>query len=164
VKAAAALARRVLRFELGLYRSLARWVARRPRVPAGAAPFAYVGAVAAVLWAFIVVSAIEVVAVHLLLPWETVRLVVDILGLWGLVWMIGMLASLSVHPHLVDGAGLHVRYGAGTSVTVPWEAVASVAARRRSLERSKTLQLAGDEHGTVLNVVVGSQKIGRAHV
>jgi hypothetical protein len=58
------------------------------------------------------VVAIELVAVHPLLPWEIIRLVADILGLWGLVWMLGLLASLSVHPHLVADAGLRVRHGA----------------------------------------------------
>ncbi len=44
--------------------------------------------------AFIFVSVLELVVVHLLLPWETVRLIADVLSIWGLVWMVGFLASM----------------------------------------------------------------------
>jgi hypothetical protein len=83
------LVRRAVAFEVNLYRSLFRWVTRRPDVPPGAAVFPYVGAIATLLWAFVIVSAIELVAVHLLLPWATIRLVAELLGLSGLVWMLG---------------------------------------------------------------------------
>jgi len=132
-------------------------VARRPDVPADAAPFAYVGAVAVLLWAFIVLSALELVVLHVLLPWETVRIVADILGVWGLTWMLGLAASLTVHPHLVDDSGLRVRYGAGTDITVPWDAVARVGVRERSRDGSRTLQLDRDGQDSVLNVVVASR-------
>ena len=49
MKSAFALVRRVVTFELGLYRSLFRWVTRRPDVPSDAVAFAYIGAVAAIL-------------------------------------------------------------------------------------------------------------------
>jgi hypothetical protein len=151
------LARRVVAFEVNLYRSLFRWVTRRPDVPPGSTGFPYVGAIATLLWAFVVVSAIELVAVHLLLPWETIRLVADLLGLWGLVWMLGLLASFNVHPHLVGGSGVRIRYGHSTDILVPWDAIGGVATKLRSPESSKTIQLDRGEDGTVLNVVVGSQ-------
>lgn len=152
-----ALVRRAVAFELSLYRSLFRWVTRRPDVPADAVGFAYVGAVSALLWAFILVSATELVVLHLVLPWETVRLVADIVGIWGLVWMLGLAASLTVHPHLVGDSGLHVRYGAGSDITVPWDAIATIGVRERSRDRSRTVQLDRDERGSVLNVVIASR-------
>jgi hypothetical protein len=157
VRAAVALVRRVVAFEISLYRSLFRWVTRRPYVPAGAAPFGYVGVIAALLWVFIVVSAIEMVVVHLLLPWETVRIVADILGLWGLVWMLGLLASFRVHPHVVGEGGLRVRRGTGVDLTIPWDAVATVAGRERSRESSRGVQLDRADGATVLNVVMAGR-------
>jgi hypothetical protein len=151
------LARRALRYELSMYRSLFRWVTRRPAVPAGAVPYGYVGVVAAVLWAFVGVSAVELVALHLLIPWETVRLVADVLGVWGLVWMLGLTAGLTIHPHLLTEEGLRVRNGAGTDVAVPWEAIAGVGVRERAREGSRAVQLDETDAGTVLNVVVGSR-------
>jgi len=157
VRNVVALARKLVNFELSLYRSLYRWATRRPDVPADAGAFAYVGAVAVVLWAFIIVSAVEIVVFHLILPWEVVRLVVDIVSIWGLLWMLGFAASMHVYPHLVDGTGVRVRNSTGTDITVPWDAIASVSVRERSRDRSKTVQVDHDEKGDVLHVVMSSR-------
>ena len=157
VKAVIGLARRAVTFELALYRSLFRWVTRRPDIPADAVAFTYVGPVAALLWVFVVVSAIELFVLHVLLPWETVRIVADILGVWGLVWMLGLLASFKVYQHLVTESGLRIRNGVSTDLTVSWDAVATIGVRERGRDKSRALQLDRDEAGTVLNVVIGSR-------
>ena len=89
-------------------------------------------------------SAIELVAVHLLLPWETVRLVLDIVSLWGLLWMFGLLASMKVYPHVLDDAGLHLRHGFHADLHVPWGAMAGVRARRGSVQAKETVHVDGD--------------------
>ena len=157
MKAVIRLARRAVTFELALYRSLFRWVTRRPDIPADAVAFTYVGPVAALLWVFVVVSAIELFVLHVLLPWETVRIVADILGVWGLVWMLGLLASFKVYQHLVTESGLRIRNGVSTDLTVSWDAVATIGVRERGRDKSRALQLDRDEAGTVLNVVIGSR-------
>lgn len=154
---ARSLARRAVLFEIALYRSLFRWVTRRPDVPAGGAAFSYVGAVALLLWVFIGVSAVELVVVHLLLPWETIRLVADVIGIWGLLWMFGLTASYTVHPHVVTTSGLLIRQGHGIDIAVPWDAVATVGVRERSRDTSKALQVDRSEQAVVLNVVMGSR-------
>lgn len=157
VNASIALVRRAVTFELALYRSLFRWITRRPDIPTDAEAFAYVGAIAALLWGFIFVSAIELVVLHLLLPWEAVRIVADILSLWGLMWMLGLMASFKVYPHLVGDSGIEVRHGAATDITIPWDAIATVAVRERDREKSRALQLDRNEQGTELNVVIMSR-------
>ena len=157
MRTARRLVRRAVRFELGLYRSLLRWVTRRPDVPEGHGPFSYVHSIAAILWAFIGVSTVELVALHLLIPWETLRFIADLLGLWGLAWMLGLTASFTVYPHLVGGDGLRIRHGAATDITVPWEAIAAIAVRERSRDGSKAVQLDKEGEGTVLNVVIASR-------
>ena len=149
--------RELLAAEFRSYRTLPRWVLRRPEVPVGSVPFRYVGAVLPVLWTFIVVSAVELVAVHVITPWPAIRLVLDVVGVWGLLWMLGFTAALTVKPHLLDEYGLRLRQGVTIDLHVPWEAVASVSSRRRSRERSRAVQLDRTETGVVLNVVVGSQ-------
>jgi hypothetical protein len=104
-----------------------------------------------------VVSAVELVAFHLLLPWDTVRLVADVLGVWGLLWMLGFTAGFAVHPHLATAGGLRVRHGVSTDVLVPWEAIDSVGSRLRSREKSRAVQLDRAEGGTTLNVVITAQ-------
>ncbi|MBL7498361.1 hypothetical protein I6A84_39990 [Frankia sp. CNm7] len=151
------LAARAVRFEVGLYWSLLRWVARRPAVPTGTVAVPYVGGVAAVLWLFIFLSAVELVALHLLLPWEPVRLVLDVLGLWGLVWGLGLAAGFRVYPHLVGDAGLVVRHGRRTVAVIAWDALATAETRRRDRGGSRALQLEEGPDGTVLHVVIGGR-------
>jgi hypothetical protein len=135
-------ARWLIRFEIGIWRSLFLWATRRVAgMRPGAEAFAYHRQIAPIIGAFIFVSAIELPVVHLLIPWDTVRLVALFLSVWGLLWMIGLLASMKVFPHLLEADGLRVRFGAHVSVLVPWEAVESVAARRRSVESGRSLQV-----------------------
>lgn len=153
-----ALLRRAVRFELGLWRSLYRWVLRRPqRLDPGARAFGYSAAPAPVIWTFIVLTAIEIPAVDLLLPWRSVRLAALVLGIQGLLWMVGFLASLKVHPHIVSAVGLRVRYGGTVDVPLPWSAVAAVATRRRTLDERRTIQFDRSDSGTALTIAVLNQ-------
>ena len=152
------LVRRALAYEIGMYRSLGRWVIRRPSVPdSGATRFGYSVLVAPVIWIFIFVSAVEVVAVDLLLPWESLRIAFLIVGIWGLVWMLGLLASVKVHPHLISDAGLRVRYSTNANILIPWEDIGDLQNRRRDLEKSKTVQIASTPSGTFMSVGVLKQ-------
>jgi hypothetical protein len=123
------LLRDALLYELSLYRSLFRWLARRPDVPAGATPVGYSRLVAPMLWLWIFGSSVEVIVVEVVLrhldqPWaEAVRLPVLVLGIWGVVWMLGMLASYRVRPHLFTETELRARSGARTWLVLPLEDV-----------------------------------------
>ena len=113
-----ALVRRAVSFELGVWRSLYRWTTRRPLGPEDAETFGYARPVTPVIWAFIGLSAIEIPVAHLLLPWQTERVIVLVVGIWGLTWMLGLLASLRTYPHVVGGSGLRIRYGTTVDITV----------------------------------------------
>ncbi|MEV0809165.1 hypothetical protein [Micromonospora sp. NPDC050200] len=156
------LLRRAVAYEIGMWRSLHRWLLRRPlTLPPGAEAFSYVGVVKPILGVFIGLSAIEVPIFDLILsrtvPWQWVRQVVLGLGIWGLLWMIGLFASLRVHPHVLDADGLRVRNGASVDIALPWTAVAAVAARYRSLPSSRTVQVEQGDAGPILHVATGSQ-------
>lgn len=147
--------------EVAMYRNLFRWVLRRPAVPAGAESLGYAQAVTPVMSLWIFASAAELPLVHVLIPWEGVRIAALVLGVWGLVWMLGALAGLRVHPHLLTADALRVRNGALTEVVVPWAAVA--AAHRVDLDLPSsvwTLQPEETPGGTHLRVGVS----GRANV
>lgn len=159
MSAALTVLRRVALMELRLYRSLYLWITRRPAVPPDGVGVPYVGAILVLLWAFVGVSAVEMVVLHLVIPWGTVRLVVDIASLWGLVWMLGLTAAFHVYPHVVGGDGLRVRNGVGFDQLIPWSQVASVSSRTRSRDKSRAVQVddPGGGRPVVLAVVVGSQ-------
>lgn len=124
-------AREAVLFELALYRSLFRWVARRPDVPGGATPIGYAQLAAPLMWVWIFASGSEAVAVELLLRnldagWaEAIRLPVLVIGIWGFLWMLGLLAAYRVRPHLLTDDRLRIRNAARTWVEVPLHAVAS---------------------------------------
>lgn len=152
------LLRHAVEFEIGIWVSLYRWIFRRPRVPhPDDEAFSYVGAVAAVIWAFIGVSAIEVPAAHLLLPWEHVRGILLILGIWGLLWMVGYLASLKTYPHVIGDDGLRIRCGYRYDITIPWSAITSVTHHRRDLPSNRTIHRTESDDGTVLQIGINSQ-------
>lgn len=123
-----------VRFEAAMWRSLARWLARRPDVPAGGTPFAYRSPMMAVLIVFINVSVLEVIAFHLLIPWEVPRIVLLVLGIWGVVWMFGMLAAVTVRPHVVGPGVLLVRNSLSVAVPIPLDAVAAIRQVRERRE------------------------------
>jgi hypothetical protein len=136
------LLRRVVLFELRLYRSLLRWVARRPDVPrVGATAFGYSREVTPLLLLWIFASAIEIPFFHLLIPWHSVRVIGLVVSVWGLLWMLGFLAGFKVYPHLLSASALRVRNGPSIDICVPWEAVESLKVGRRDLPSSaRTLQ------------------------
>jgi hypothetical protein len=75
------------------------------------------------------------------------------LSVYGLLWMVGMLAGLRVHAHVVEGAGLRVGNGVAVDVVLAWDQTAAVRPRLRSLEGMRNIQV----HDVVLSLGVGSQ-------
>ena len=150
-----ALVRWLVVLEIGIWRSLFLLVTRRvPGRGPGVEAFSYVRAVAPIMGAFIFVSALELVVVHLLLPWEVIRLILLVLSVWGLLWMVGYLASMKVFPHLVGPEELRVRSGTGADIVVPWEAVAAVRQRRGCVRSLRRVQVERGDDGAVASVPV----------
>jgi hypothetical protein len=161
------LLREALLLELALYRSLARWVARRPDEPPGATPIGYSRLVAPMLWLWIFGSAVEVIVVEVVLrhldqPWAAaLRAPLLLLGIWGVAWMLGMLASYRVRPHLLTDTELRARSGARTWLVVPLEVVESTRPVEhelpgviRSLHVDEALALVGAGSRTNLELVL----------
>ncbi|MFC6023352.1 hypothetical protein ACFP2T_45265 [Plantactinospora solaniradicis] len=151
------LLRKAVVYELTMWRSLYRWILRRPVAPEGTVAFSYAGVVTPLLIVFIVVSAIEIPILDLILPWKTARIIAAALGVYGLLWMIGLLASLRVHPHVIGDAGIRIRNAASIDVTLPWDAVETVRKRYRSLESSRAVQVDRSGATIVLNIGAASQ-------
>ncbi len=133
--------RRLLRWESAMWGGLFRWIARRPAVPAGATGFGCARAKTPVLVTFTALCALETVAFHLLLPWPAVRIPVDALSGYGVIWMLGVLAGTRVRPHLVGPAGLRIRNGLTLDIAVPWDAVAAVRHQTRPVTGGPTVHI-----------------------
>ena len=152
------LARRATLAEIGGYRSIYRFLFRRPKVPAGATGFSYHQPVFAILVVFIVVSAVELVAVDLIVRrWAAVRIPLLVLSIWGLVWMFGLLFGMLTRPHAVGPDGLRLRYGSEIDIAVPWDEVHVVSKRSRT-RPEKEPQVVVDGHGeATLHLRVGDE-------
>ncbi len=149
VSRAAALARAAWRAEVGIWRSLYRWLFRRPRVPRGASGFTYHSPVLTILVIFIVLSAVEIPVIDLIVHrWPLVRIPLLALGIWGVTWMIGLLLGFLTRPHAVGPDGIRARYGADIDVDLPWEAVASVEKSRDVTEKAPKVR--DEPHGRTL--------------
>lgn len=153
----AGLVRRLLAAEVAGYRSIGRWLRRRPAVPADHEPVGYSQIVGPMLWLFVFGSAVEVPVVHVLLHrWPAVQWPVTVVGVWSLVWMIGLLAALRTHPHLLGPAHLRVRAGATVDVAVPYDAVVAVVTGERELPDSlKTVWAEEETDGVGVWYAVG---------
>jgi hypothetical protein len=158
VTAVLRLARFAVVYELRLWRSLFRWVFRRPvtREP-GARTFGYAGVLAPLMWMFIGLSAVEIPILHLMLPWASVRKVALVIGFYGLLWMIGLLAAMRIHPHVVGAAGVRVRSGFGLDFTIPWTDIDGVRARPHSAAPGRSIRVEDERGRSVLCVIVSSQ-------
>ena len=152
------LSKHALIFELNIYRSLLRWLLRRPSVPAGFEPVGYGRLATPMMALWIFGSALELPLAHVLVPWHGVRIALLIIGGWGLLWMLGALAGLRSYPHLLGSDTLRIRNGAMHDIAVPWEAIAQITIQDRSLPSSMwVLQPEETERGTHLNVAVSGR-------
>jgi hypothetical protein len=106
---------------------------------------------------FIGLSAVELPILHLLLPWRTARIISLIVGAYGLFWMIGLLATLYTHPHLIGPSGLRIRKSTTLDLPIPWDAVSAVRLRRRSLPPGGQTQVEQRGDDRVLSLGAGSQ-------
>ncbi|MBU2664302.1 hypothetical protein KOI35_12435 [Actinoplanes bogorensis] len=149
--------RRAAAAEAATWRNLASWVCRRPVPLHGGQAYGYLGVVKPILGVFLGLSIVEIPVLDLIVkhvvPWGPARLIMLVISVWGLLWMLGFLAGMIRHPHLVLADGLRVRMSSSVDVTVPWPDVESVRKRYRSMPSSRAVQL---EDGA-LHIVVGSQ-------
>ena len=119
--------RHVALTETDLLFSLARVALRRPpRVPAGSEPIPAREGTLAIPVAFGVLTLVEVVALHLVLPWPELSAALTLLSLYGLLLMLGVIASRWDHPHHATGTSLVLRHGAHVVADVPYEQISYV--------------------------------------
>ena len=151
---------RAARAEAGMWRSLWWALRRRRAVGPGEVPLSYTSRIGVMLWVTILLSPVEIVAVHLLLPWETVRLVVLVVSLVSLVWMLGFTLSLQQRPHVLGADRLVLRFGHLREAVV---ATADVAGARVATTVDHPRNLVVGEGSVALSVVGESSVRLRLH-
>jgi hypothetical protein len=148
---------RALKLEILMYASIVRALIRRPAVPAGAKGFGFHSSVMTILVIFIVLSAGELVVVDLIVHrWVPVRIGFLVIGIWGLVWMIGVLCTHIMRPHTVGPDGIRIRNGLDMDAQVRWDDVESVAVRKQVYE-PKTPRIIEDGDSRMLIIGVTNE-------
>lgn len=147
-----ALIERMTGLERIIYTSIARAIARRPAVARGAKGLSFHRGASAMFVIIILLSAVEFAGIDLIVQrWLLVRIVIDVLDAWGLVWMIGLLCAHIVRPHTVGPDGMRARDGFDLDVHVTWEDVYSVAIAKHRYE-PKTPRIIVGEHTRTLAI------------
>lgn len=144
-----------LRRELSLLRAIWLLVNRRRDVGPGEEPLAYSGPLVAMLSVLTVVDGIVAVLLHALLP-GSVRTLALVLGMLGLVWLLGFVASLVCYPHVVSDERLRLRFGAFHDVAIPLSAVRHATTTSRQPRTQQSAERLDDD----LEMVV----VGQANV
>lgn len=147
---------RALRLELGIYAGIGRAIVRRPAIPAGGAWFSYHRPILTILVIFIVLSAVEIPIFDLIVHrWPVVRIVVLILGIWGLTWMVGYLCAMLMRPHVVGSDGIRARSGIEIDIPLPWDDIAWVEIARR-VDEEKAPRIIDQEGRATLALRIGN--------
>ncbi|WP_217209192.1 hypothetical protein [Streptomyces sp. AC550_RSS872] len=135
---------KLIAFELTLQRSTLLLATRRRDVPKGGTGVPYYRALSGILWVMLAVTIVEIVVVHLAIPWPTVRiilLVVSVIGLW---WLVAFFASLVAYPTTLHNGKLRIRFSDMVDVTVPLEGVERVRLHRQSRSQRRIAMFADD--------------------
>lgn len=141
---------RLIAAEARTLASLVRWIARRPDVPVGATAIGYSRGTLGMPIAMVAAALIELVAFHLLVPWPTVRLVLDLLGVYALLVVLGWLAGRIVRPHLLIDGELILRSGPHVCARVPLQAISAVRRHRRLSPTAAGIEPDGDRDALAL--------------
>lgn len=96
--------------ETRAYQSLALAIFRKRRVPTGTTPFGYSKGTMTFPAVMIGFSVVELVVVHLLVPWQWLQILLLVLTVWGVLFIAGYLASRFVNPHFLANGKLHLRW------------------------------------------------------
>lgn len=129
---AGATATRMFRAEVTTYRSLWLWARRRVDGQGpGVHAVGYARGSLGVPLSFGVLTVVEAIAIHLVIPWAWLRTVVLVASVYSLVHVLGFVASRIVHPHLLISSQLTLRSGAHTVATLDRDALTRVIRSRR---------------------------------
>lgn len=135
--------------------AIGRFLARRPHVPPGASGFSYDASSRPTLITILCVSVVEVVAVDLITHrWPWVRFPLLVLGIWGALFMVGLLLAMITRPHAVGPAGIRLRNGGEVDLDLPWEVIRGVSVRRRRIADAPTFGISGPPDALTLHHVV----------
>ncbi|MFR9749816.1 hypothetical protein ACL02S_02130 [Nocardia sp. 004] len=123
---------KAIRTEIYTYKTLLLWLRnKKSGVAPGVQPFGYAKGTFGIPIAFGIVTFIEIIAVHLLVPWQWLRIALLIGSLYGILLLLSFASSRVVHPHLLTRHELRLREGPHLVATIPIENITAVRVSKR---------------------------------
>ncbi|MFI5718001.1 hypothetical protein [Nocardia sp. NPDC051750] len=123
---------RLLRNQARLYRGLWLWLRRTTdRGSRERQPLTATRGVLALPMAFLAATLIEVVVLHLVIPWAWLGITLAVLSLWSLVVLFAVAVADIAYPHYATGQELVLRRSGRVVARVPLDRIAAVADCRR---------------------------------
>ena len=140
-----------------IYASIARAITRRPWKAGDAQGFHYHSESLPLLVVIVALSAVEIVVVDLLVhQWIWLRIPLLVIGVWGLIWMTGLVCAHLMRPHTIGSEGIRVRDGLDMDAHVTWDDVYSVGVKSRN-HTPKTPSVVDDREGRSLVMVISDR-------
>jgi hypothetical protein len=127
--------RRIIGFEVKGMAGLLLWVTRRRHgVPPGAVPLSYHREQSMLMFGFLFPCVLELVCVEILLRAVgapvALRGVMAVLGAYGILFVLAVIAGLVTRPHVVTADELRLRFGSFFDLRIPRHLVVSVRHQR----------------------------------
>ena len=124
-------AARIAALEPRLWVCLLRWISRRTGTSDREFGYHKRSQMGLILVMLAFTTPVELLVVELLAPWAWLRLLLLVLGVYALLWMFGLYASLVTLPHHLEEGGLRLRHGAVAEGFVPFSEMAAVERTQR---------------------------------
>lgn len=119
--------RRAVKAEISCLVSLTRVSLRRPpQIPNGADSIPAREGTLAIPVAFGAVTLVEVTVLHLVLPWPTLSVALTLISVYGLILLLGVIASRWDHPHYATSRSLVLRNGAHVVADIPYRDISVI--------------------------------------
>ncbi|WP_206615714.1 hypothetical protein [Rhodococcus xishaensis] len=124
--------RPLVRAEIRAYRALWLWISgRHSGIQPGAIMLTASHGTLALPTAFAVATVIEIVVLHLVLPWMWLRVSLAVVSVWSLVALFGFLAVHRTNPHYLTDTSLVLRQSGAIVADVELANIESLALRPR---------------------------------
>ena len=122
-----------------LFACLLRWTFRRVRFAEDEFSYHKRSSLRALMPLLVVSAPVELVVVHVLAlafsPWGWLKWALLVLGIYAILWLLGLYASLVVLPYRLEETGLRLRHGILAEGFIPYEDIDEVirTARKASI-------------------------------
>ncbi|NKY58076.1 hypothetical protein [Nocardia flavorosea] len=123
---------RLLRNQARLYTGLWLWLRRTTdRDSREQRPLTATRGVLALPMAFLAATLIEVVVLHLVIPWAWLSITLAVVSVWSLVFLFAAVVADIAYPHYVTGREVVLRRSGRVVARIPFDRIATVAESRR---------------------------------